>query len=209
MDLYGHAWSAPTREVRILCGELGVPYTLVEVKRGEAHDYLPEALNPACRVPMIDADGMVLGEAHAIVRYLIARHAPDSAWYPADPEARASTDQWLDWQALRLAPLAATLVRERIFAPAGPDAAVLTRATGFLSRILPELDTLLHGRAYLGGDRPSLADIAVYTSADYLRLGGFELSSFHAMFAWFQSFHARETCVATAHTGVEAATPAL
>ncbi|MGK2942307.1 MAG: glutathione S-transferase family protein, partial [Immundisolibacter sp.] len=113
LDLYGHPWSAPTREVRILCAELAVDYRFIEVKQAEAGDYLPEALNPACKVPMIDADGFILGEAHAILRYLAVGHDTAGAWYPAAPQVRARVDQWLDWQALRLGRLAADLVRQR------------------------------------------------------------------------------------------------
>jgi glutathione S-transferase len=209
MDLYGHPWSAPTREVRILCTELGVAYRLVEMNRAQDSDYLPEALNPACRIPMIDDDGIVLGEAHAIMRYLVARHAPGGAWYPAELAARAAADQWLDWQALRLGPLAATLARERLFAPGGPDAGAVERAQGLLARILPELEVQLRDRPYLGGAHPTLADIAVYTSLDYLRLASFDPSGFHAMFRWYQSFHARDACATTAHAGVTAGIAAV
>uniref|UniRef100_UPI00356712B1 glutathione S-transferase N-terminal domain-containing protein n=1 Tax=Immundisolibacter sp. TaxID=1934948 RepID=UPI00356712B1 len=80
LDLYGHSWSAPSREVRILCAELALDYRFIEVKQAEAGDYLPEALNPACKVPMIDEGGFILGEAHAILRYLAAGHDTAGAW---------------------------------------------------------------------------------------------------------------------------------
>lgn len=198
MDLYGHPWSAPTREVRIVCAELGIDCKLVEVGRAQGDDYLPEALNPACRIPMLDDDGVVVGEAHAIVRYLVGRYAPGSAWYPADVTARAHTDQWLDWQALRLAPLAATLARARAFSPQTTDPAEVSRAQEFLGRILPELDRLLREQPFVGGPQPTLADIAIFTSLEYLQLAQYELGTFHAMFRWHQSFFTRESCSATA-----------
>ncbi len=197
-DLYGHPWSAPTREVRILCAELGVDYRFIEVKQAEAADYLPEALNPACKVPMIDADGFVLGEAHAIVRYLVACHDPADAWYPVDMNIRARVDQWLDWQALRLGRLAAELMRQRLFRPGVPDERACAEAERLLGLILPELDMELKTAPYACGQHPTLADIAIFTSVDYLCLAGFELGRFAGLAAWFDTCAARPAWAATA-----------
>jgi glutathione S-transferase len=190
IDLYGHPWSAPTREVRIACAELGIEHRFIEVKQAEAGDYLPEALNAACKVPMIDADGFILGEAHAIVRYLAATHGGD-AWYPVAPQARARVDQWLDWQALRLGRLAAQLARERRFKPGGPDEAACAEAERLLGLILPELDMELKAAPFIGSEQPTLADIAVYTSVEYLRIAGFGLASFPAIARWADTCTAR------------------
>ena len=190
LDLYGHPWSAPTRELRILCAELCVDYRFIEVKQAEAGDYLPEALNAACKVPMIDADGFILGEAHAIARYLAATHGGDS-WYPAEPRTRARVDQWLDWQALRLGRLAAQLARERRFRRGEPDELTCAEAERLLRLILPELDMELKAAPFVCGDRPTLADIAIFSSAQYLRLAGFDLGPFAALCAWYEACASR------------------
>ncbi len=200
LDLYGHAWSAPTREVRILCAELGVEHRFIEVKQAEAGDYLPEALNPACKVPMIDDGGFVLGETHAIVRYLAARHDTAGVWYPAAIEARAKVDQWLDWQALRLGRLAAELARQRRFRPTAPDAAACAEAERLAGLILPELDMELQGAPFVCGPRPTLADIAIFSSIDYLRLASFDLAPFGALTAWFETCAARPAWASSAHS---------
>jgi len=199
LDLYGHPWSAPTREVRILCAELGVDCRFIEVKQAEAGDYLPEALNPACKVPMIDADGFILGEAHAIVRYLAARHDTASVWYPAPVESRAKVDQWLDWQALRLGRLAAELMRQRRFRPDAPDARACAEAERLLGLILPELDMELAAAPFVCGQHPTLADIAISTSVDYLRLAGYDLERLAGISRWFSACAARPAWAATAH----------
>ncbi|WP_448510926.1 glutathione S-transferase family protein [Immundisolibacter sp.] len=199
LDLYGHPWSAPTREVRILCAELGVEHRFIEVKQAEAGDYLPEALNPACKVPMIDAGGFILGEAHAIVRYLAARHDPAGVWYPTAIESRSKVDQWLDWQALRLGRLAAELVRQRRFRPDAPDAAACAEAERLLGLILPELDMELKATPFVCGQHPTLADIAIFTSVDYLRLAGFDSGRFTSLGRWFDVCAARPAWAASAH----------
>jgi glutathione S-transferase len=185
LDLYGHPWSAPTREVRILCAELDIDYRFVEVKQAEAGDYLPEALNPACKVPMIDEGGFILGEAHAILRYLAARHDTAGVWYPAQIDLRAKVDQWLDWQALRLGRLAAQLARERRFRPDAPDPAACAEAERLLGLILPELDMELKATPFVCGQHPTLADIAIFTSAEYLQVAGFALGGFNALADWY------------------------
>ena len=200
LDLYGHPWSAPTREVRILCAELGIEHRFIEVKQAEAGDYLPEALNPACKVPMIDEDGFILGEAHAILRYLAARHDPASVWYPAAIDSRSTVDQWLDWQALRLGRLAAELARQRRFRPDAPDAVACAQAERLLGLILPELDMELKASAFVCGQTPTLADIAIFTSVDYLRLADFDSARFGALGAWFQTCATRPAWAASAHS---------
>jgi glutathione S-transferase len=199
LDLYGHPWSAPTREVRILCAELGVEHRFIKVKQAEAGDYLPEALNPACKVPMIDADGFILGEAHAIVRYLAARHDTAGVWYPAPVESRAKVDQWLDWQALRLGRLAAELMRQRRFRPDAPDARACAEAERLLGLILPELVMELTATPFVCGQHPTLADIAIFTSVDYLRLAGFDCARFEALAAWFGTCAGRQAWSESAH----------
>lgn len=200
LDLYGHPWSAPTREVRILCAELGVDYRFIEVKQAEAGDYLPEALNPACKVPMIDEGGFILGEAHAILRYLAARHDTAGVWYPAQIDLRAKVDQWLDWQALRLGRLAAQLLRQRRFRPDAPDAAASAEAERLLGLILPELDMELKATPFVCGQHATLADIAIFTSVDYLHLAGFDLTPFGALTAWFETCAARPGWASSTHS---------
>ena len=53
-------------------------------------------LNPNRRVPVIDDDGTVVWESHAIVRYLAAKYGAEPFW-PADPGQRAQSDMWTDW----------------------------------------------------------------------------------------------------------------
>lgn len=209
LDLYGHPWSAGTREVRILCAELDVACRLVEVKRSAPGDYMPEALDPACKVPMLDDAGMVLGETHAILRYLAGKWQPEGPWYPVELHARAMVDQWLDWQAQRLAPLAATLMRARVYAPAGAAGAAVERAETYLRRILPELDLALRDAPYVCGSQPTLADIAITVSADELHMAQFPLAEFHAMFRWHQAMQAREACARTAYARETVAPAAL
>ena len=61
------------------------------------------AMNPNRRVPVIDDDGTVVWESHAIVRYLAARYGAGTLW-PEDAGARARSDMWTDWTLADLQP---------------------------------------------------------------------------------------------------------
>ena len=197
MNLYGHQESAPTREIRILCEELGLSYQMVPVKQDRSSPYLPELLDPACRVPMIDDQGFILSETHAIQRYLTTKCA--SPWYPSDRTHRALVDQWMDWQALRLAPQCALIAYHRVFANTGPSAEALVGvAEGILHKILPELEDRLKNERFITGNTPTLADIGVACYLDYLVRAAVDLSHYPAIRNWWHAFGNRPSWSRTA-----------
>ena len=105
MKLYGNPWSNAARRVQMLCEELAIPYSYETVDLMNGKQYTPEfqKLNPNSKVPVIDDDGFVLWESHAIMRYLADKHQA-RAWYPSDAKARTQVEQWLDWNQTRLGP---------------------------------------------------------------------------------------------------------
>ena len=105
----------------------------------------------------------------------------------------------LHWQALRLGRLAAQLMRQRRFRPDAPDAAASGEAERLLGLILPELDLELKATPFACGQRPTLADIAIFTSVDYLRLAGFDDGCFTDLGRWFDACAGRPTWAASAH----------
>ncbi len=180
LQLYGHRQSAPTRELLILCEELGVEYELVEVNQAE-EIYLPEALNPLCKVPMIDDDGFMLAEVHAIGRYLVASRGASERVYPPDPQQRAVADQWLAWQEIRLAPLSAQQLYYQRLNPQLPEAGqVLTDVSATLVQLLPELELALTERV-IRDQALSLVTIALGVSFEQLVVGEFSLTAWPAI----------------------------
>lgn len=114
MTFYGHRLSQPCRAVEILLRELSVPYHWqpVDFANDETRErWFADAINPFQKIPALavaaaDDDNasadFVLGESHAIMRYL-CRTAPTQEtagrWYPGDhdPVRSAQIDQWLAW----------------------------------------------------------------------------------------------------------------
>src|ERR1700730_4219087 len=53
-------------------------------------------MNPHGRIPVIDDNGTIVWESHAILRYLAARHGRGSFWSD-DEAARSLADGLMDW----------------------------------------------------------------------------------------------------------------
>ena len=102
LKIWGRINSSNVRKPLWAAEELGLAYEAIDAGGAFGVVDTPEyrAMNPNGRVPVIEDDGFVLWESNAIVRYLLARHAPDSNWYSADPQARAIADKWMDWTCL-------------------------------------------------------------------------------------------------------------
>ena len=69
-------------------------YNFAPTLIGIFHRRLSRAFVLCCS---IDDDGFILWESNAIVRYLARKHSHGKL-SPADPQAYASADRWMDWQ---------------------------------------------------------------------------------------------------------------
>ncbi len=105
LTIYGRANSSNVRKVLWFAGETGLSYERLDYGRGytatDSPDYL--ALNPNGLVPTLVDGETVIWESNAILRYLATKYAPAS-WLPQDPDLRAITEQWMDWQLTTIAP---------------------------------------------------------------------------------------------------------
>jgi glutathione S-transferase len=157
MILWGRLNSHNVKKVAWLAIEAGIPHERRDIGGafGFTNAYL--ALNPNRLIPTIEDDGLVLWESNAILRYLAARYAP--ALWPADPQARALGDRWMDWQfsfadAQRDAFL--NLVR---FAPAERDQAAIERSAVVTGDLMAILDEELARQPWLSGEDFGIGDI--------------------------------------------------
>jgi len=103
LRILGKATSINVRKVLWTCAELGEPYTLEEWGSGFRETDAPEflAMNPNALVPVIVDGDFVLWESNSICRYL-ASSRDRADLLPSAPAARASVEQWMDWQATEL-----------------------------------------------------------------------------------------------------------
>src|SRR6185312_12220146 len=82
LTVYGRKSSFNLQKVMWLVAELGVPHRHIELGGSFGGLDTPDfrAMNPHRRVPVIDDDGTVVWESHAILRYLAARYGADRFW---------------------------------------------------------------------------------------------------------------------------------
>ena len=162
VTLYHNPYSQHCRRVVALMEEAGIDYELkhIALDKGEHVSDAFVAINPNHQVPaLIDGD-VTIFESNAILRYLCAKHGLTD-WYPEDPAARASVDQWLDWNQSRLSPNVIDVVLNKVFMGDQGDKAAIERGEKALPELGAILNAGLNGHDYLAGDRPTIADLSV------------------------------------------------
>lgn len=101
--ILGKASSINVRKVLWTATELGIAFEREDWGSGFRSTQEPEflALNPNAMVPVLVDGAAVLWESNTICRYLATRYG-DGRLLPVDALARATVEQWMDWQATEL-----------------------------------------------------------------------------------------------------------
>ena len=187
MLLYNSQVSGNCYKVRLLLAQLGIPVRRVEfdidaLRAGRTHTEAFLAMNPEGRVPVAELeDGSFLPESNAILVYF----AEGTPFLPADRLERAHVMRWLFWEQYSHEPYIAVARAWRTYfgIPAGREAELPVReARGYVA--LDVLERTLADRAFLVGDRYTIADIAIYAYTHVAAEGGFEMARYPAVRAW-------------------------
>jgi len=141
-------------------------------------------MDPAQLTPMLQEDGLPRGslwESCAIMQYLCNKHGLDHL-YPTDPGERAMTDSAMFYLTGTLYPLVARATYPTLGFPqyAGEvgtseaDDAMKARAQREAAEAIAApldayRDFFLDGRRFIGGDSPSIADIRLAATLEFLR----------------------------------------
>ncbi len=166
MRLYHHPFSFNARRAVMTALHLASPVELVfvDLQKGEQRQPQFLKLNPNHRVPVLEDDGFVLWESHAIMQYL-ADKTPRQTLYPAQTRARADVNRWLFWCGQHLSPAIGILNWENVIKAmlrlGAADPAELRRGEQLVREFAGVLDAHLAGRDWICGDALSLADIAI------------------------------------------------
>jgi glutathione S-transferase len=174
--------------VRVLVRAAGLDFEEVDVwgKKGT-----PEFLakDPADLTPLLEESGLPDGslwESCAIMQYLCNKHGL-SQFYPTEPGERALVDSAMFYLIGTLYPLVAratypTLGFPQYAGEVGPseaDAELKARAQGdAVAALAGPLDSyrsfFLEGRRFIGGDSPSIADIRLVATLEFLNAIDYE-----------------------------------
>lgn len=162
LKIYGRTNSINVRKVLWTVDEIGLAYTREDWGRGFRPTTEPEflKLNPFAVVPVVDDDGFVLRESHAISRYLAAKHGRTDL-YPADLGPRAQVEAWMDWGQTDLASgVTAPFLGLVVKMPAFQEPKLIEFGIAAWTRQMQMLEAYLAGHGpFLMGESFTLADI--------------------------------------------------
>ncbi|KVV38238.1 glutathione S-transferase [Burkholderia ubonensis] len=194
LHILGKIPSINVRKVLWLCAELDLPFEREDWGSGfrSTDDPAYLALNPHGLVPVIKDGDFVLWESNTIIRYLANRYGGE-ALYPAEPQARARVDQWLDWQASDLNPswvfAFQGLVRK---SPDHQDPDGIAKSIAKWTKHMRVLNAQLDATgAFVAGERFTLADIPIGLSVNRWFGTPFEHPDFPAITRYVERLAAR------------------
>jgi glutathione S-transferase len=169
--------------VRIFVRAAGLDFEEVDVwGKTTEPDFLKKY--PAHLTPMLEEDGLpkgALGESCAIMQYLCNKHGLDR-FYPTDPAERAMVDNAMFYLIGTFYPLLTRATYPTLRFPQYPgevgtsdaDDEAKARAQKDAEAALAEPLEVFHtffmdGKRFIGGDEPSIADIRLAATLEFLR----------------------------------------
>ena len=193
-----HLFTADTpngQKIPIALEELGLDYTLtqVDLNKGEQKtaDFL--ALNPNGKIPvLIDrANGVTLFESAVILTYLADQQRALGGQEEGQALAeKLQVQQWLSFQIASVGPMLGQLWWFR-HASITPNEQALDRYRKESLRLYGVVNSQLSDRAYIVGDRYTIADIALFTWLRTYEELDLDMSPFPAVRAWLQKIEQR------------------
>ncbi|HEY0413927.1 MAG TPA: glutathione S-transferase family protein [Allosphingosinicella sp.] len=199
--LHEYSASGNCYKVRLTAAWLGLPLERREYDIAKGETRTPEFLsgvNANGRIPVLQVGERFIPESNAACFYL----ADGSTLVPEDRFDRADMLRWMFFEQYNHEPNVATLrfwmafVGEARLSEAQRSQMAGKRAAG--DAALKLMDEHLAGRRFFVGERPSLADIALYAYTHVAAEGGFELGRYPAIVDWLERVAAQPGYVAMA-----------
>lgn len=136
-------------------------------------------------MPLLEDEGHFIADSNAILVYA-AKKFGKSEWLPEDPIGAARVQRWLSVAAGQVAfgPGAARLVT--IFNADFRSEEVIARAHAILALIEAELA----GHEWIAADRPTIADVALYSYIARAPEGNVDLAAYGNVRAWLERIEA-------------------
>jgi glutathione S-transferase len=196
MKLYIFPPSGRVLGIVALKNHLALDCEVQPINLGRGDQLTPQylALNPNKKMPTLEDDGFVLWESNAILSYMAAKR-PDSGLWPSDPRSQADVLRWLAWESAHWDAESIGMVSYEKASKAvlglGPsDPAFIARGEQNFRRFAAVLDDSLKGKAWLVGERLTIADFSVgglVPSAERMRL---PVADFPEIVRWYNGLAA-------------------
>lgn len=187
MKLYYHPLSGHAHRARLFLSLLGINHelVLVDLAKGEHKESAFLELNPFGQVPVLDDSGTIICDSNAILVYL-AKKTGSNDWLPEDSQGAAAVQRWLSVAAGEIAQGPAQARFINMFNVPNRREEVIQRSHAILALIEAELD----GRNWIASERPSIADVALYSYVARAPEGNVDLQSYLNINAWLERVEA-------------------
>ena len=165
MEIHADPITVNCRKVLAGLQLIGAPYKLMHVDyfKGAQKEMPYVGLNPNASVPAMRDGDFELWESNAILMYASDKTGNERA-YPRDLRTRADINRWLLWESSSWFPSCYVYLVENCVKPllgAEPDPAVLEAQGAQFHKLAAILDERLAKNAYVCGNQPTIADIAL------------------------------------------------
>jgi glutathione S-transferase len=190
--LYGDVSKTRANRCSWMLKELDVEYAMEPLSFRPGDTKPPEflALNPNGKCPTLEDDGFVLFESLSINLYLAKKYGGPLA--PQSLEEDALATQWSFWAATEIEkPLLLASALRYLFVPQDESPEELEIALKKLARGWSVLDKHLQTRAFMIGDRFTVADLNIAAVMHFVPIAGIDISSWPAMEKWLEKCLAR------------------
>jgi glutathione S-transferase len=191
ITLYGMSSSGNCYKLQLLMAQLGREYAWEEIDIINGENLSPEflAMNDRGKVPVLKlGDGRTMSESNAILNYLAQSTPllPDDAW------ERAKTLQWMFFEQYSHEPyIAVSRFIHRFLPPEHPRRASLDALKTSGNEALAAMERHLHRMPWFGGDRYTIADIALFAYTHVAEDGGFDLGAYPHIERWIKRVQAQ------------------
>jgi glutathione S-transferase len=186
--LHGFPLSGHSHRAELMLRLLDLPFAFhqVDLAGGEQRGEAFLRLNPFGTVPVIEDDGVVVADSCAILVYLATKYDADGLWLPRDAEGAAQVQRWLS---VAQGPVFNGPCSARLVTVFGMDFDH-ARAKAVAERLFTTLDAQLAERTFLVNERPTIADVALYSYIAHAPEGGVALTPHAHLTAWLRRIEA-------------------
>ena len=188
ISLYDYTLSGNCYKVRLLLHWLGLEYQRIPVDfhPGREHrsaEFMAN-INPLGQLPVLRDGDFLLRDAQAILVYLASQHDGSGQWYPQDARARGRITLGLALAEDITRSASAARLHLAFAYPA--DLAACQRKAHAAFRLLDDHLAMSqhHGRAWLVGTTPTIADIACFPYTALAAEADIDLIAYPALRRW-------------------------
>lgn len=186
--LHGFDKSGHSHRAELMLRLLNLPFDFhqVDLAGGEQRSEAFLKLNPFGTVPVIEDDGVVVADSCAILVYLATKYDAEGRWLPRDAFGAAQVQRWLS---VAQGPVFNGPCCARLVNVFGMDFDH-SRALAVAERLFATLDGVLAGKTFLVDERPTIADVALYSYIAHAPEGGVDLAPHAPVVAWLKRIEA-------------------